>query len=222
MFNNHKSYNRMYREGELTLGLHIPLENFKMRTPTLERQVELAQKADDYGFTALWLRDVLLKDPNFLDPAVGQIYDMLIYGTHLLGQTKNIALGTSALVLPLRHPLRSAKEVATIEALFPERLILGISSGDRRADFKGLGVDHPTRGDQFKESLRVMEQALYNNYPTIESPYGEVEQATLVPRPKKRIPTMITGFAQQDMDWLGRTETGGCTTRRHLSPSNKC
>lgn len=41
MFNNHKSYNRMYREGELTLGLHIPLENFKMRTPTLERQVEL-------------------------------------------------------------------------------------------------------------------------------------------------------------------------------------
>lgn len=67
MFNNHKSYNRMYREGELTLGLHIPLENFKMRTPTLESQVELAQKADDYGFTALWLRDVLLKDPNFLD-----------------------------------------------------------------------------------------------------------------------------------------------------------
>lgn len=39
MFNNHKSYNRMYREGELTLGLHIPLEKFKMRTPTLERQV---------------------------------------------------------------------------------------------------------------------------------------------------------------------------------------
>ncbi len=29
----------MYREGELTLGLHIPLEKFKMRTPTLERQV---------------------------------------------------------------------------------------------------------------------------------------------------------------------------------------
>ncbi len=104
MFNNHVSYNRMYREGELTLGLHIPLENFKMRTPTLERQVELAQRADDYGFTALWLRDVLLKDPNFLDPAVGQIYDMLIYGTHLLGQTKRIALGTSALVLPLRRP----------------------------------------------------------------------------------------------------------------------
>ncbi len=186
MFNDHASYQRMYREGELTLGLHVPLENFKMRTPTLANQVEFAQKAENYGFTTLWLRDVLLKDPYFLDPAVGQIHDMLIYGTHLLSQTKQIALGTSALVLPLRHPLRSAKEVATINALFPERLILGVSSGDRQADFHGLGVDHPSRGAQFKEALQVMEQALYEDYPQIDSTYGEVRGATLVPRPKKK------------------------------------
>lgn len=208
MFDTHASYQRMYREGELTLGLHVPLENFKRQTPTLLKQVELAQKADQYGFTTLWLRDVLLKDPYFLDPAVGQIYDMLIYGTHLLGQTKQIALGTSALVLPLRHPLRSAKELATIDALFPERLILGVSSGDRQADFHGLGIDHPSRGAQFKEALRVMEQALYTDYPTIQSDYGDVTGATLVPRPKKRIPTMITGFAQQDMDWLATNGDG--------------
>lgn len=73
MFDNHTSYRRMYREGELTLGLHIPLENFKMQTSTLAKQIELAQKADQFGFTTLWLRDVLLKDPYFLDPAVGQI-----------------------------------------------------------------------------------------------------------------------------------------------------
>ncbi|AOT00496.1 LLM class oxidoreductase [Exiguobacterium sp. U13-1] len=208
MYNDHASYQRMYREGELTLGLHVPLENFKMRTPTLANQVELAQKAENYGFTTLWLRDVLLKDPYFLDPAVGQIHDMLIYGTHLLSQTKQIALGTSALVLPLRHPLRSAKEVATIDALFPERLILGVSSGDRQADFHGLGVDHPSRGAQFKEALQVMEQALYEDYPQIDSTYGKVRGATLVPRPKKRIPTMITSFAQQDMDWLAKNGDG--------------
>ncbi len=53
-----------------------------------------------------------------------------------------------------------------------------------------------------------MEQALYHNYPTIDSLYGEVHEATLVPRPKKRIPTMFTGFAQQDMDWLGQHGDG--------------
>lgn len=203
MYEQHRSYNRMFREGSLSLGLHIPLENYGMTTPTMEHQIELARVAEDYGFTALWLRDVILQDPNFLDPAVGQLYDILIYGTHLLSQTRKIALGTSALVLPLRHPLRLAKEIATIEALFPERLIMGISSGDRRADFRGLGVDHPTRGTQFREALADLQKLLYEHYPSIHSRYGQVHGATLVPKLQQRIPTLITGFAQQDFDWLG-------------------
>ncbi|MBM7649491.1 luciferase-type oxidoreductase [Bacillus ectoiniformans] len=208
MFDTHKSFQNMYHENELTLGLHIPLENYQMSAPTMEGQIELAKKAEHYGFTALWLRDVLLKDPNFLDPAVGQIYDILIYATHLLSQTKEIAIGTSALVLPLRHPLRLAKEVATIEALFPERLIMGVSSGDRRADFHGLGVEHATRGRQFKEALDVFERALYEKYPVIDSCYGRIDQATVVPYTNQRIPTMITGFSQQDMSWIGEHGDG--------------
>ncbi|SDR80677.1 luciferase-type oxidoreductase, BA3436 family [Paenibacillaceae bacterium GAS479] len=208
MFEQHQSYQRMYKEGALTLGLHLPLENYQMKTPTMANQIELAQAAEDYGFTTLWLRDVILEDPNFLDPAVGQIYDILIYGTHLLGQTKKIALGTSALVLPLRHPLRMAKEVATIEALFPERFIMGVSSGDRRADFLGLGVDHPSRGVQFREAFSYLEKALYEHYPVIDSRYGQIQQATLVPKLPQKIPTMITGFAQQDFEWLGRNGDG--------------
>ncbi|NEU59934.1 TIGR03571 family LLM class oxidoreductase [Paenibacillus sp. ALJ109b] len=203
MYEHHQAYQRTYREGELTLGLHIPLENYHMKTPTMAHQIELAQTAETYGFTSLWLRDAILEDPNFGDPAVGQIYDILIFGTHLLSQTKQIAIGTSALVLPLRHPLRLAKEVATIESLFPERLIMGVSSGDRLADFKGLGVEHLSRGAQFREGLSYLEKALYEHYPTIDSRYGHIEQATLVPKLKQRIPTMITGFAQQDLDWLG-------------------
>ncbi|RXZ77586.1 LLM class oxidoreductase [Paenibacillaceae bacterium] len=208
MFEQHQSFQSMYKEGELTLGLHVPLENYRTRTPTMAGQVELARIAEAYGFTALWLRDVILEDPQFGDPAVGQIYDILIYGTYLLSQTNKIAIGTSALVLPLHHPLRLAKEVATIEALFPERIIMGISSGDRRADFQGLGVDHPSRGAQFREALSYLEKALYEHYPAIDTRYGQIQQATLVPKLKQRIPTMVTGVAQQDFDWLGLNGDG--------------
>jgi hypothetical protein len=55
MFENHQTYQRMYREVELTLGLHIPLGNFQMKTPTMALQLELAQAAETYGFTTLWL-----------------------------------------------------------------------------------------------------------------------------------------------------------------------
>ena len=31
--------------------------------------------------------------------------------------------------------------------------MLGVSSGDRRADFKALGVSHETRGEKFRKHL---------------------------------------------------------------------
>lgn len=55
----------------------------------MEKQVELVQKAEQYGFTGVWLRDVLLQDPDFGDPATGQIYDMMIYLTYLASKTEN-------------------------------------------------------------------------------------------------------------------------------------
>ncbi len=83
-----------------------------------------------YGFAMYCCKTLTL-----VHPATGQIYDMMIYLTYLASKTEKIAFGTSATVLSLRHPLRVAKEIATLDQLFPERIMLGVSSGDRRADF---------------------------------------------------------------------------------------
>ncbi|USL31420.1 LLM class oxidoreductase [Priestia megaterium] len=214
-FQHHKAYRRMYKKNELTLGLHMPLENYQYATPTMEKQVELTQLAEQYGFTSLWFRDVLLQDPSFGDPATGQIYDMLIYLTYLASQTKEIALSTAAIVLPLRHPLRVAKEMATIDQLFPERLIMGVSSGDRQADFRGLGIPHEKRGKRFAEAFHYLEEALNKEFPSIQSALGSIQGANVVPKPTKRIPTMITGYSQQNMEWFAQYGDGWMYYPRH-------
>lgn len=56
----------------------------------MEKQVELSQLAENYGFTSLWFPDVIVEDPSFGDPAVGQIYDMLIYLTYLAAKQKKL------------------------------------------------------------------------------------------------------------------------------------
>ncbi|MEJ9182693.1 LLM class flavin-dependent oxidoreductase, partial [Bacillus thuringiensis] len=114
----------------------------------------------------------------------------------------------SATVLSLRHPLRVAKEIATLDQLFPERIMLGVSSGDRRADFKALGVSHETRGEKFREAFAYLEEILYKNFPSIQSTLGEVHGANLVPKPSKRVPTFITGFSQQNMEWFAEHGDG--------------
>ena len=195
-FDTHKGYQRMYKQGEMTLGFFIPMENFRFKAPTLKNQVELAKRAEQFGFTSLWFRDVLLDDPSFGDPAVGQIYDLMVYLTYIATQTTKIGLGTASAVLPLRHPLRLAKEIASIDRLFPDRLILGVSSGDRGADFNGLRVSHAERGQAFVDAFHYIKRVLYEEFPADLLP-----GANLVPKPTQRIPVLITGHSQQDLEW---------------------
>jgi hypothetical protein len=45
------------------------------------------------------------------------------------GLTSKIKLGTGVMILPQRHPLYVAKEIATLDLISPDRVILGIGSG---------------------------------------------------------------------------------------------
>ncbi|MBH0231191.1 TIGR03571 family LLM class oxidoreductase [Halobacillus yeomjeoni] len=208
MYKEHNGYQKMLQENQLSFGLTVPLENYDKNTPTMEMQVERAQLAERLGFHCLWLQDVVLEDPSFEDPATGQIYDSLIYMTYLASHTSSIQLGTAALVLPLRHPLRLAKEVASIERLFPERLMIGISSGDRRKDFEGLGIPIMERSEWFREAFHHFKKVLYEEFPSFESSYGKMEKSNLVPKPTNQIPLFMTGYCQQSLDWVAEHGDG--------------
>ncbi|WP_226585233.1 TIGR03571 family LLM class oxidoreductase [Halobacillus litoralis] len=198
----------MLQKDKISFGLTVPMENYDQNPPQMVDQVYKAQQAEQLGFQCLWFQDVLLEDPTFEDPATGQIFDSLIYLTYLASQTTSIHLGTAALVMPLRHPLRTAKEVASIERLFPERLMLGISSGDRRKDFEGLNIPIMERGEWFREAFHFFEDALYHEFPQLKSSFGTLNKSNVVPKPSNRIPTFMTGYCQQTLDWIAKYGDG--------------
>ena len=70
--------------------------------------------------------------------------------------TKRVRLGTSVLVLPLRHPLPLAKELATLQNLSGGRLILGAGVGWLEAEFDALGVPFKERGRRMDEGIAMM------------------------------------------------------------------
>lgn len=208
MFENHRGWQNMLQKDHISFGLTIPIENYEKETPRMDDQVQKAQMAEKLGFHCLWLQDVLLEDPTFEDPATGQIFDSLIYLTYLASQTQSINLGTAALVMPLRHPLRTAKELASIERLFPGRLMAGISSGDRRKDFEGLNIPIMERGEWFREAFDFFTKALYEEYPEAVSSFGKLDKSNLVPKPPNRIPVFMTGYCQQTIDWIAEHGDG--------------
>jgi hypothetical protein len=139
----------------------------------MENQLSLACKIEDHGFAALWLRDVTIQNLNIDDN--GQMYDVWIYLTYLAARTRDIALGTASVVLPLRHPVRVAKEASSIDRLFPERLIMGVASGDRDKDFTALGISKLESGGLFKKNYAFLERLLKEDNPTISSDLGIID-----------------------------------------------
>jgi luciferase-type oxidoreductase len=157
-----RGFQRMFAPGRMTLGVFFPIEAFQGDQPAMRKQEQLAQRAEDLGFAALWFRDVPLRDPSFGD--IGQVYDPWVYIGWIAAQTREIALVTGSLVITLRHPLHTAKASASVDRLSNTRLVLGIASGDRPVEFPAFGVDFEQRSALFRENLRVIRTVLFT-YP---------------------------------------------------------
>ncbi|HEU5293187.1 MAG TPA: TIGR03571 family LLM class oxidoreductase, partial [Burkholderiaceae bacterium] len=200
-------YRRLFCQERLTLGVLFPIESFRGDMPTMQGQVELARFAEQAGFDALWFRDVPLRDPSFGD--VGQVYDPFVYLAHIAALTRSITLGTAAIVLPLRHPLHTAKAAASVDRLSGGRLVLGVASGDRPSEFPAFGVDIGERAALFRENLLVLQRALGESFPELDSRYGLLRGVDLVPKATTReLPLLITGRSGQELDWIARHAHG--------------
>ena len=125
-----------------------------------------ARIAEDAGFDALFVSDHLCIPPDQTEGSGGRYYDVLAALAWLAGITNRIRIGVSVLVLPYRPAVLTAKQVATIQELSGERMILGDGtfSGERRSHrnrkllgqrldrFPCLGRNDPAAGNEARWS----------------------------------------------------------------------
>lgn len=203
----HPGLNTSYRREGMTLGAALPLENGAPALATMERHADLALQAERAGFATLWARDVPLWDPTTGDTA--QIFDPFTYLGFLSALTSTIALGTAAIVLPLRHPLHAAKSAASVDQLSGGRFLFGVASGSRAGDFPAFGRTEEERGEKFRESFEVIHTVMRDHGASIDSSFGKIRGVDVMPKPThEQIPTFVAGASQQDLEWTARSATG--------------
>jgi luciferase-type oxidoreductase len=190
-------------KGGLTLGLLFPIESYVGDIALMNGQEDLAQRAESLGFTALWFRDVPLRVPSFGD--VGQVFDPFVYISWIAACTKSIKLGTAATILPLRHPIHTAKMAASIDQLSNGRLLLGVASGDRAQEYPAFNRELETRDLAFRESFEILRSAGSTAFPSYQSEFfGHLTgQADILPKPAQAsLPLLVVGGAQQSLSWI--------------------
>lgn len=209
------AFRRMFAADRLTVGLFFPIESFPRDQPTMRDQEQLAVRAQALHFAALWFRDVPLRDPSFGD--VGQVYDPWVYLGWIAAITRNIALATGAIALPLRHPLHVAKAAASVDQLSRGRLLLGVASGDRPVEFPAFGVDIERRAGLFRESFETIRSVLETEFPVLKTSRSVLTGAAdLVPKPTGRLPLLVTGNSGQPLPWIAAHSDGWLTYPRSI------
>lgn len=213
---NHPGFNRMFQPSKLTLGMMLPMAPLVNGVPNMAGQLDLAAHADQLGFAALWVRDVPLFDPAFND--AGQIYDPWVWLGQLATVTKRAALSSAGIVLPLRHPLHTAKAAASVDVISGGRFLLGAASGDRATEYPAFGLDHAARGEAYRETIDVIRRSTSEDYPEINGNFGTLHGLDLLPKAIGRhLPLLAVGSARQSLQWIARNMDGWVSYFRPLS-----
>jgi probable F420-dependent oxidoreductase len=174
----------------LVVHLGIILPNFdRDASPKGVRAV--AEAAEEFGFDSVWATEHIIVGPEAVHP-YGRVLDPLCTLSWIAGYTERIGLGTSIVLVPLHHPIRLAKEVATLQELSGGRFRLGVGMGWHEDEYRFMGVDFRTRGRRADESLRLM-KALWSGERSFAGEFWSFENATFEPLPSQRPEIWVGG-----------------------------
>jgi len=148
-----------------------------------------ALDAEAAGLESIWITDHIAIPPDDAEGSGGCYTDTLTTLAWLGGATSKIRLGAGVLVVPYRPMLPTLKQVATVQALCGERLLLGVGIGWMDAEFRALGVPRRDRGRLTDETLAFLNECFAQDEVSLNG------QAFLFkPRPSKP-PVLVGGRA---------------------------
>jgi probable F420-dependent oxidoreductase len=151
------------------------------------------------GVDSLWLSELVYSPA--VDPMVGMAY--------ALARTTQLKVGTSVAVLPGRHPVLVAKQLASLAALAPKRVlpVFGLRSAIP-AERELFVVPEGERAAVFDESLQLLRAALVDHSASYSGRYFTVSATAIAPRPVPPLDIWLGGSAPAAFRRIGALADG--------------
>ena len=145
---------------------------------------------------------------------VGAGFDGLVQATALAMLHPTLPVYTGVYLLPLRHPVLVARQLADIARLAPGRLIFGVGiGGEDRREIEMCGVDPASRGQRMDECLSVVRQLLTGEPVTWRGRFFNLDEAVIAPAPAEPVPMIVGGRSDAA---VRRARPAGRRLARHL------
>jgi alkanesulfonate monooxygenase SsuD/methylene tetrahydromethanopterin reductase-like flavin-dependent oxidoreductase (luciferase family) len=156
---------------------------------------EVAKAADSAGVTELWLWEDCFLQGGIAAAAVA------------LASSETLTVGLGVLPAPLRNVVTTAMEIATLEAIFPDRLRVGIGHGVqdwmRQA---GAAVSSPLT--LMREYVTALQDLLAGRSVTVDGRYVRLADVRLDWVPQQPVPVLIGGTGPKTLALAGQIADG--------------
>ena len=149
-----------------------------------ERLAETVDHLESTGVDSLWFSELVYS--HLVDPFVGMAFT--------LARTTRLKVGTSVAVLPGRHPVLIAKQLASLSAVAPKRVlpVFGLRSA-LPVERDLFVVPDGKRADVFDESLKLLRIALREDHVDFSGEYFTVREVHVLPKPTPPLDIWIGG-----------------------------
>jgi coenzyme F420-dependent glucose-6-phosphate dehydrogenase len=187
----------------LKLGYKASAEQFGPR-----QLLNFAVEAGDLGFDSVWISDHFQPWRHTNGHAPFALSWLAAVGE----RTKRIELGTSVLTPTFRYePAVVAQAFGTLGVLYPDRIILGVGSGESLNEVAVTGKEWPAAKERLarlREAVDLIKKLWTEELVTYNGEYYHTRNATIYDKPAKPVPIYIGAGGPVAAKFAGRAGDG--------------
>lgn len=194
--------------GSVVTGVGICLPQLG-RHVTAEIVRDFAVKAEEMGYSGLWVQDHFMYP---LSPSRGyggegvmpptqyqSVYAPLETLAFVSAVTSRVRLGTSILVAGNHWPVPLAQRLATIDQMSNGRLVAGLGVGWSAEEHAASGTDVATRGRRMDDFVPALLACWGDDPVSYDGPIFTIPRSYVDPKPVQRPrPTLLSGMWSTD------------------------
>ncbi|MFK8051217.1 MAG: LLM class flavin-dependent oxidoreductase [Halioglobus sp.] len=147
---------------------------------------EQAEMAESIGLHSYWLPENHFGDARTMPSPLTLL-------AAISATTSRIKLGTVSYLIPIRHPIQAAEEVAVLDNLCEGRLILGVGRGIQDSVFRAFDLPSKDKRKRFAHNFDIMINA-WSGQSIVEDAKGERIYLAPLPIQKPYPPIWVAAF----------------------------
>ncbi|MGH2897347.1 MAG: LLM class flavin-dependent oxidoreductase, partial [Solirubrobacteraceae bacterium] len=179
-------------------GLHVGLTPWRADAHgAADPLAAQGERAEALGFASFWL-------PESHFGARGSIPQPLLLLAAVASRTRRIGLGTTSYLLPVRHALQIAEDVAVLDRLSEGRVILGVGRGFRSDLYAAFDVPLREKRDRFQSALDRMIRAWSGEPIAFDGADGDPVRLAPLPVQRPHPPIWVAAFGPKAVEQAGR------------------